>query len=92
MSGIFNLGYGQDKSQRHHWMSQALCAQTDPDIFFPEKGGSTAPAMAICKNCTVRAQCLDYALTNDIRGGIYGGMSDNERKDRNRAKRRRRLG
>lgn len=81
MQGIFNLGYGTagGRSDRA-WMEDALCAQTDPDIFYPEKGGSTAPATSVCNNCSVRAECLEYAVSNDIRHGIWGGTSDNDRK------------
>lgn len=80
MSGIFDLGYDKQFAAGRNWMEDALCAQTDPDIFYPEKGGSTAPATSICKNCSVRAQCLEYAVSNDIRHGIWGGTSDNDRK------------
>ncbi|MFC5384281.1 WhiB family transcriptional regulator [Arcanobacterium hippocoleae] len=80
MQGIFNLGYGTTHADDLSWMEDALCAQTDPDIFYPEKGGSTAPATSICQGCAVRAQCLEYAITNDIRHGIWGGTSDNDRK------------
>lgn len=80
MQGIFDLGYGHGDGQDLGWMAEALCAQTDPDIFYPEKGGSTAPATSICNNCSVRAECLEYAVSNDIRHGIWGGTSDNDRK------------
>ncbi|MFP7695685.1 WhiB family transcriptional regulator [Trueperella sp. LYQ143] len=80
MEGIFDLGYGFAPEADLSWMESALCAQTDPDIFYPEKGGSTVPATTICNNCSVRAECLEYAVTNDIRHGIWGGTSDNDRK------------
>ncbi|MDY5585627.1 MAG: WhiB family transcriptional regulator [Arcanobacterium sp.] len=80
MQGIFNLGYGTTTADDLAWMEDALCAQTDPDIFYPEKGGSTAPATSICEGCSVRSECLEYAITNDIRHGIWGGTSDNDRK------------
>lgn len=80
MQGIFNLGYGTTSVNDLSWMEDALCAQTDPDIFYPEKGGSTAPATSICEGCAVRAECLEYAIANDIRHGIWGGTSDNDRK------------
>ena len=90
MRGIFNLGYGTASSLSDRaWMEDALCAQTDPDIFYPEKGGSTAPATSVCNNCAVRAECLEYAVSNDIRHGIWGGTSDNDRK---RMARERRVG
>ncbi|WP_350347299.1 WhiB family transcriptional regulator [Agromyces sp. G08B096] len=62
------------------WQSDALCAQTDPEAFFPEKGGSTRDAKKICTGCEVRAQCLEYALANDERFGIWGGLSERERR------------
>lgn len=62
------------------WQSDALCAQTDPEAFFPEKGGSTRDAKKICASCEVRAQCLEYALLNDERFGIWGGLSERERR------------
>ncbi|QTX05246.1 WhiB family transcriptional regulator [Agromyces archimandritae] len=62
------------------WQSDALCAQTDPEAFFPEKGGSTRDAKKICTGCEVRSQCLEYALANDERFGIWGGLSERERR------------
>lgn len=62
------------------WQERALCAQTDPEAFFPEKGGSTRDAKRICSGCDVRAECLDYALQNDERFGIWGGLSERERR------------
>lgn len=67
------------------WQSEALCAQTDPEAFFPEKGGSTRDAKRICESCDVRAQCLEYALANDERFGIWGGLSERERRRLKRA-------
>ena len=62
------------------WQEQALCAQTDPEAFFPEKGGSTREAKRICQACAVRDECLEYALLNDERLGIWGGLSERERR------------
>ena len=62
------------------WQVDALCAQTDPEAFFPEKGGSTRDAKRICAGCDVRGECLDYALQNDERFGIWGGLSERERR------------
>ncbi|MGO1320102.1 MAG: WhiB family transcriptional regulator [Galactobacter sp.] len=62
------------------WQTEALCAQTDPEAFFPEKGGSTRDAKKVCSSCTVRQECLDYALDNDERFGIWGGLSERERR------------
>ncbi len=62
------------------WQERALCAQTDPEAFFPEKGGSTREAKKVCTQCEVRAECLEYALANDERFGIWGGLSERERR------------
>ncbi len=62
------------------WHEKALCAQTDPEAFFPEKGGSTREAKKICTGCEVRAECLSYALAHDERFGIWGGLSERERR------------
>ncbi len=62
------------------WVGEPLCAQTDPDAFFPEKGGSTQAAKQICAMCEVRLQCLDWAFANTMRFGIWGGLSERERR------------
>jgi WhiB family redox-sensing transcriptional regulator len=62
------------------WQERALCAQTDPEAFFPEKGGSTREAKRVCMSCDVRPECLSYALANDERFGIWGGLSERERR------------
>lgn len=62
------------------WMENALCAQTDPDLFFPDKGGSTRESKSICARCPVAAECLDHALAHDERIGIWGGLSPAERR------------
>ena len=62
------------------WQENALCAQTDPEAFFPEKGGSTREAKRICLGCEVKDKCLDYALAHDERFGIWGGLSERERR------------
>jgi len=62
------------------WQERALCAQTDPEAFFPEKGGSTREAKRVCASCEVRVECLEYALMHDERFGIWGGLSERERR------------
>ncbi len=62
------------------WQERALCAQTDPEAFFPEKGGSTREAKKVCLSCDVRVECLEYALEQDERFGIWGGLSERERR------------
>jgi WhiB family redox-sensing transcriptional regulator len=61
------------------WRDQALCAETDPEIFFPVKGGSDSAAKLVCRRCEVRAECLEYALATDQRNGIWGGHGTRER-------------
>lgn len=62
------------------WMAFGRCAETDPESFFPEKGCSARPAKKVCAGCPVTAQCLDYALRTDQRFGIWGGLSERERR------------
>jgi WhiB family redox-sensing transcriptional regulator len=62
------------------WMDHALCAETDPEAFFPEKGCSTRPAKEVCRSCPVTAECLEYSLRTDQRFGIWGGKSERERR------------
>jgi len=75
-----------DEDAAPSWQERALCAQTDPEAFFPEKGGSTRDAKKICTTCEVKAQCLEYALQNDERFGIWGGLSERERRRLRRAR------
>jgi WhiB family redox-sensing transcriptional regulator len=67
-------------TEEDQWQERALCAQTDPEAFFPEKGGSTREAKRICQGCEVRDACLEYALAHDERFGIWGGLSERERR------------
>jgi len=69
-----------DDTAENEWQERALCAQTDPEAFFPEKGGSTREAKRICLGCEVKDACLEYALANDERFGIWGGLSERERR------------
>jgi len=69
-----------DDAEDLGWQDRALCAQTDPEAFFPEKGVSTREAKKVCRGCEVRAECLEFALENDERFGIWGGMSERERR------------
>ncbi len=73
-----------DEEEQRDWMLEARCLDADPEAFFPEKGGSTREAKRICAACPVREECLQYALDNDERFGIWGGLSERERR---RAKR-----
>jgi WhiB family redox-sensing transcriptional regulator len=61
------------------WQAQALCAETGADFFFPEPGSSVREAKRICGMCEMRSACLEYALSNDERFGVWGGLSEKER-------------
>ena len=77
---LFGQAVVEDDLTLLGWQERALCAQTDPEAFFPEKGGSTREAKKVCASCEVRSECLDYALENDERFGIWGGLSERERR------------
>lgn len=62
------------------WQERGLCCQTDPDAFFPDQGGSTRAIKRICRRCEVKEECLDYALAHDERFGVWGGLSERERR------------
>lgn len=80
MSFELGLDLPLEDAQELTWQERALCAQTDPEAFFPEKGGSTREAKRVCLTCEVRAECLEYALGHDERFGIWGGLSERERR------------
>lgn len=67
------------------WYADAACLDADPEAFFPDKGGTTTPAVAICETCQVRSDCLDYALTLEAEDtglchGVWGGHTPKERR------------
>jgi WhiB family redox-sensing transcriptional regulator len=74
--------------QADEWREQANCTGVDPDLFFPERGQSTGPAKAVCAGCVVREDCLEYALANSEKFGVWGGMAERERRKVRRARRR----
>lgn len=57
------------------WRMSGNCWGIDPNIFFPERGGSNKLAKAICKDCSVRIACLDYAIKTNQQQGIWGGQT-----------------
>ena len=65
---------------RGPWERDAACLDAEPETFYPDKGGSTREAKRICESCPVRSECLEYALANDERFGIWGGLSERERR------------
>ena len=62
------------------WQDFANCSGADQDLFFPERGASTRKAKAICGACTVKGECLESAITQGERFGIWGGLSERERR------------
>jgi WhiB family redox-sensing transcriptional regulator len=62
------------------WQDDANCKGANADLFFPERGASTRAAKAICRECQVRAECLEFAITTGEKFGIWGGMSERERR------------
>jgi WhiB family transcriptional regulator, redox-sensing transcriptional regulator len=70
----------QDLDESLGWQERALCAETEPEVFFPESGGSTLKAKLVCQKCPVKVECLDYAINHDERFGIWGGLSERERR------------
>jgi WhiB family redox-sensing transcriptional regulator len=68
------------------WQARSNCMGVDPDLFFPERGASTREAKEVCRGCVVREDCLEYALDNGEKFGIWGGMSERERRRLRRAR------
>ena len=75
-----------DQAAQRVWQRQANCMGVDPDLFFPERGASTREAKEVCRGCVVREDCLEFALANGEKFGIWGGLSERERR---RSRRRR---
>ena len=67
------------------WMAAGLCAEIDPDLFYPESGAPNRDAKRICAGCDVRAECLAYALAHRERFGVWGGTTERERRRMRRA-------
>ena len=62
------------------WREQAACRGTDLDVFYPERGETAGPARQVCAVCPVREPCLEYVLSNRITHGIWGGLTERERR------------
>lgn len=83
-----HLGFDGFQGPDDEWVAGALCAEVDSELFYPEKGASTAEAKSICRLCPVQAECLVYAIEHDERFGVWGGKSERERRQIRRAGRR----
>ena len=77
---------GKLEVEDRSWQDEANCMGVDPDLFFPERGASTREAKEVCRGCVVRVECLEYALANGEKFGIWGGMSERERRRIRRAR------
>ena len=62
------------------WQDLANCRGADPDLFFPERGASTRTAKSICRECSVQDDCLEFAIVSSEKFGIWGGLSERERR------------
>ena len=70
----------EEVGEAESWQMFANCLGVAPDLFFPERGASTKEAKAVCQGCVVREDCLEYALANGEKFGIWGGLSERERR------------
>lgn len=68
------------------WQLRANCMGVDPELFFPERGSSTREAKEVCRGCVVAQECLEFAIANGEKFGIWGGMSERERRRVRRAR------
>ena len=75
-----------EETEAKGWQENANCLGVDPDLFFPERGASTREAKEVCRGCVVREDCLEYALVHGEKFGIWGGMSERERRRIRRAR------
>lgn len=78
--GVLMAFEHDELSQDRAWQDEANCLGVDPDLFFPERGASTREAKEVCKGCVVRGDCLEFALVNGEKFGIWGGLSERERR------------
>lgn len=62
------------------WQDQAACYGIDPDVFFPISEEEAGPALAYCAVCTIREMCLAWALKNGERYGVWGGLTEQQRR------------
>lgn len=62
------------------WRKHAACSGLEPEVFYPVSEEQAEEAKAICRECPVREPCLDYALANRERDGVWGGATERERR------------
>lgn len=69
-----------DSQETYEWMESAECLNSNPDIFFTEKGEDNILARAMCDACVVIEPCLQYALDTKERFGVWGSCGERERR------------
>lgn len=69
-----------DPSPPDFWQERAACYGIDPDVFFPTSEEEAGPALAYCSLCPIREVCLAWALKNGERYGVWGGMTEQQRR------------
>lgn len=67
-------------AQRPEWHQNAACRGVSPELMYPGRGESIRPAKAVCADCPVQQECLDWALTNNEKNGVWGNASERERR------------
>ena len=73
-------GSPPDPSPPDIWQDQAACYGIDPDTFFPTSEEEAGPALAFCSACDIRQTCLSWALKNGERYGVWGGLTEQQRR------------
>ena len=76
-----DVDFSQKVNEVSRWQELANCRGLDPDLFYPNRGDSTQDAKRVCRECVVTQECLEYALQNREKLGIWGGMSERERRE-----------
>ena len=71
---------GEEIDNRFSWQERANCRGADRDLFFPQRGASTLKAEAMCEACAVRDECLEFAVTEGEHFGLWGGLSERQRR------------
>jgi Transcription factor WhiB len=71
----------RDVEAAQSWTRDAACANVDPELFFPANSRQPATeAKQVCAACPVQAECLEYSLVNEEEFGIWGGLTEKERR------------
>jgi WhiB family redox-sensing transcriptional regulator len=78
--GIDLEGLPRNPSPPDMWQDAAACFGIDPDVFFPTSEEEAGPALAYCSVCGIRGTCLAWALRNGERYGVWGGMTEQQRR------------